>query len=897
MGLSLLARTATVTNTAGTSTGLTTGAFSPPQIGCMLLALWSGNSLDTANPAAPTITDNVALTHPAWSLNDWASHADAATAWGQAADWRNFAAIGTSQTVTVNNNAASPNRHAALTICQIGGADYVTPVGVHGKAGTTNASTASITYTPTRDGSLLFVAATDWAVAGTMSNNTGLTVLDAGIINVTDLSWGFFVQTTPGVRGQSTTVTFNFGGTSTNANWAWVEVLPEFAYPKRLGQPRPPRMHPSRRVNGRPQVRALPASYVGSAAAPTASAPAETATASGQAFDATVDIQVNAEQPTAVGTAYDAPPPSILPDSSGSTAILAGTTSAVVDITAAAVGAVCYAWAALGANSGTVSATGWTDPSNVINADEGTVAHYAILRRIKQSGDTTFTFSWSASAKGVIAWQSYTGVDPVTPDEQAALATNGVTSRTAVPTPSATPTAANRVPVAFFAVRTSTVGNKPITWTPDAATTERVDVDNNASGSAPWMGVEIADTATAVSQAAHSYTATHNASEGHDGSAILYLIPSSGTSAPAGVATATGVAADAAVDVQVNAESPTGTGAAADAQGAAGVNAQQPTGAGQAFDTAVDSSATPATATAAATALDAATDISFTAQAATAAGSAPDAQGGVGGQAQTASATGAAADASSALATSAETATASGVAADGTGSVGAQPTTAAASGQAFDATVAITVNAETASAAGAAFDAAVNTSGSTNATAETATAAGAASDASAAVTVAAGAATAAGAAADGQGAVGAAAGAASAAGAAQDVTATLATTAGTAQATGSASGVTGDVTTTPGTAQATGQAFDATVGIYAVETAYATGQAFDATVLIVQGDVAPVVPDVVVVTGAVVATVVSPGGPLPVVPGHHARVATSPASGPAPLRVVGDGVLTAASVR
>lgn len=212
----------------------------------------------------------------------------------------------------------------------------------------------------------------------------------------------------------------------------------------------------------------------------------------------------------------------IVPDQSGSTSMTAGTTSANVDITAAAAGAWCYCWVALGANSGAVSATGWT---SLLDSDEGTAAHYALLRRQKQAGDTSFTFGWTNSTKGTLAWKSYLGLDGVTPDEQATLATNGVTSRTAVPTSSATPTAQDRWVVACFAVRTTNVANKPITWTSDAALTERVDVDNNAAGSSPWLGVEIADSNAIVTQASHSYTATHNVAESHDGSAIFFLIP------------------------------------------------------------------------------------------------------------------------------------------------------------------------------------------------------------------------------------------------------------------------------------------------------------------------------------------------------------------------------------
>ena len=211
----------------------------------------------------------------------------------------------------------------------------------------------------------------------------------------------------------------------------------------------------------------------------------------------------------------------IAPDSSGSTAVTVAATSAVVNITSAATGAWCYAWCALASAPGSITATGWTP---VQAAAEGANAGYAILRRLKQAGDTTFTFSFS-SAKGIIGWVSYTGVNTVTPDEASAIATNGVTGRTVVPTPTATPLGTGRWAVAFFAVRTTNSANKLISWTPGAGITERVDANNNAAATSPWLGEEIADTNGTVTVAAQSYTATHNASESHDGSAILFLVP------------------------------------------------------------------------------------------------------------------------------------------------------------------------------------------------------------------------------------------------------------------------------------------------------------------------------------------------------------------------------------
>ena len=220
----------------------------------------------------------------------------------------------------------------------------------------------------------------------------------------------------------------------------------------------------------------------------------------------------------------------IAPDTTGNTPVTAGATSASVDITAAAVGAVCYCWCAI--STGTTTQTGvpsnasWTTVQSAQTAAGTSGETFALYRRVKQSGDTTFSFSWTTSGKGIFAWASYTGVDTSTPDEQStAVQLNDTTARTAVPGPSATPTAANRWALACFGVRTTNSANKPISWTPDAATTERADADNNAAGSAPWLGAEIADSNGAVTQAAHSYTATHNASESHDGSILLFLIP------------------------------------------------------------------------------------------------------------------------------------------------------------------------------------------------------------------------------------------------------------------------------------------------------------------------------------------------------------------------------------
>jgi len=223
----------------------------------------------------------------------------------------------------------------------------------------------------------------------------------------------------------------------------------------------------------------------------------------------------------------------ISPDQFGSTIITTGATSAIVDITTAAVGSWVYTWASL-SNGGAVQVTdpssaGWT---KLTSANSGAAAGstVAVYRRQKQQGDTTFTFSWTNNAKGTFSWVSYNGLNSVTPDEQATSVVNDVTSRSAVPTPSATPTGLNEWALAFFSQRSSNTAAKPTAWTADVALTERIEADNSAAASSPWMGSDIEDSNGAVTVAAHTYTSTSNQTQSHDGSAILFLIPAAPSS-------------------------------------------------------------------------------------------------------------------------------------------------------------------------------------------------------------------------------------------------------------------------------------------------------------------------------------------------------------------------------
>jgi hypothetical protein len=187
---------------------------------------------------------------------------------------------------------------------------------------------------------------------------------------------------------------------------------------------------------------------------------------------------------------------------------------------------------------------------------------------------------------------------------------------------------------------------------------------------------------------------------------------------------------------------------------------------------------------------------------------------------------------------------------------------------------------------GTAFNATVQTSGSANAPADIALGTGAAQDPGTDVTINAGAAGGTGTANDAAGAVGASPDTPNVIGSAADPTTAATAGAQTASAAGTAQQPSPDVQVGPAAANGAGTAYDAAVGLYAVGVASAAGQAFDATVALAPADVLPPRIDAVVVVGAVMAVVVSPGGPVPVLPGHHATVTSAPASGPKPLRVL-----------
>lgn len=207
--------------TAATKT-LATGSFTPPA-GALLLALWAGNSTTATAPGAPTIADSQTDTY---TRPDWQSRADSPTVDGQAADFWAVAAASTSMTVTSTSGTVATEFHQALGVRVMTGA-HATPIGAHGKSGSTSAGSIAQNFTATATGSWGFLVVTDWDALGSMVAGTGCTLIGTGTIPTTQISYGMIRRTTAdGVSGNTTTMNITIGGTSTHLSWTWIEVVP-----------------------------------------------------------------------------------------------------------------------------------------------------------------------------------------------------------------------------------------------------------------------------------------------------------------------------------------------------------------------------------------------------------------------------------------------------------------------------------------------------------------------------------------------------------------------------------------------------------------------------------------------------------------------------------------------
>lgn len=208
----------------GTTATVVSGSFTPP-VGSVLLVRYSANTLDPNDPGNPTITDNLGahLTYTSWDIG---KRPDSPLAEGQVATWTTPILVSAAMTITVTNGAASPNRHAALQVTVITGAEQSNPVGTHGKSSSLSAASIAQAVLGTRAGSRSFITTCDWADIGAQTAGTA-TTLESSADVAANFVYGFFrAASNSGVPGANATLNVTIPGTSTSLRWAWVEILP-----------------------------------------------------------------------------------------------------------------------------------------------------------------------------------------------------------------------------------------------------------------------------------------------------------------------------------------------------------------------------------------------------------------------------------------------------------------------------------------------------------------------------------------------------------------------------------------------------------------------------------------------------------------------------------------------
>lgn len=218
---------AIVTNAVNTVQNLTTASFTPPA-GAVLLVLWTGDAL-TEPTGTPTITDSLGA-HLTYAQTDWKHRADASpTVFGQASAWTAVVGSSAAMTVTVTSNAVSGDRTAALAVIVLTGADTVTPVGAHGKSGSTSAASIAQSYTAQATSGWGFIAVNDFDQTGAETAGTGCTVIGSANVS-SSITYTFARRTTADdSNGVSNALNLTLPGTSTNLAWVYVEIKPASA--------------------------------------------------------------------------------------------------------------------------------------------------------------------------------------------------------------------------------------------------------------------------------------------------------------------------------------------------------------------------------------------------------------------------------------------------------------------------------------------------------------------------------------------------------------------------------------------------------------------------------------------------------------------------------------------
>lgn len=215
---------AIATQATGSVATVTTASFTPPS-GSLLLIRYSANTIDPNDPGNPAITDSLGghLTYTSWDIG---KRPDSPLAEGQVATWTAPVVSSAAMTVTVTNGAASPNRHAALNVTVLTGADTTTPVGAHGKSSSLSAASIAQNYTASATNGWGFLVVCDWFDAGAETAGTGCTLEGSADLGG-QFTYAFIRRTAADdSNGVTNTLRATVPGTSTSLRWAWIEILP-----------------------------------------------------------------------------------------------------------------------------------------------------------------------------------------------------------------------------------------------------------------------------------------------------------------------------------------------------------------------------------------------------------------------------------------------------------------------------------------------------------------------------------------------------------------------------------------------------------------------------------------------------------------------------------------------
>lgn len=211
-------------------------------------------------------------------------------------------------------------------------------------------------------------------------------------------------------------------------------------------------------------------------------------------------------------------------DNSGTGTLGTTTTSSStgsIDITSATVGSLCIMQFYARTSTTAISTfTGWTSAglaqTNSLSTD------FEVWTRVKQSGDTTQSFTCSSAAFGVMTWTSYLGVQLNSTGYESAASTKWTT--TTYTTPSQTPSSGYRWAVCLMGGTGGSVTS--ITFpNPSGMVIRQQIFDSVSSGNRP--ACFIADTNGYAPSGAQSYTSVPTVVGGSattGAGALLFLI-------------------------------------------------------------------------------------------------------------------------------------------------------------------------------------------------------------------------------------------------------------------------------------------------------------------------------------------------------------------------------------